>query len=312
MDKRYSQQEEIERLFTDVRNYRNSDSFRELITFCAKFKQLSPYNAWMAQLQCPMARFLLTEKEWRNRYNRKLCANARPIIILVPFGPIGMVFDISDTIPVENNLFAFSNDEILSSLARPYRTTGKIDNTTLDRMLNNLAYNGIAWKYFKVAADFGAEIRVNHDNKLQIKTVKGEIVYPNDYLISVNSNAIGGEFFASLCHELGHLFCHHLPNPHAKWNVRHLSHKEEEFEAETVSWLVCERAGVKNPSEHYLAGYTDEKGDIPPISINTVLLAVGEIERMMRDAPNEALKHGLLYKHCQEFKNVLKAQNNNN
>lgn len=314
MEKRLNQQEEIERLFTNVREYYKSKNFWTLMKFCARFKHLSAYNAWMAQLQCPSARYMLTEGEWRNRYNRKLRTNAKPIIILIPFGPIDMVFEIGDTMPIENKLFAESDEDILSELEKPYLTKGHIESETLNRLICNLQYSGIALEYFDAASNLGAEINVNHEKPLTIKSGRRDMIsnYPNDYLVSINSKADAGTTFASLCHELGHLFCHHLPNCYGGWKTRNLTHAEEEFEAETVSWLVCERAGVENPSEKYLAGYMKENGTIPPISINSVLLSVNEIERMMRDSPSEALKHGLLYRHSDEFKALLKDQQQKN
>jgi len=210
--------------------------------------------------------------------------------------------------PMENELFVKSNEEILSELEKPFLTKGSISQKSLDRLIGNLPYYGIALESFDVASNFGAEIRVNHEKTLMIKTGNKtpDFTYQNDYLIRINSKADMGTMFASLCHELGHLFCHHLPNRHAHWDTRELSHAEEEFEAETVSWLVCERAGVENPSEKYLAGYMETKDIIPHISLNSVLIAVNEIEHMMKDTPAEALKHGLLYKHSNDFKTMLK------
>lgn len=309
MEKRLNQQEEIERLFTKVREYYKSDNFWTLMKFCARFKQLSPYNAWMAQLQCPGATYVLTEQAWKKRYKRKLRTNARPIIILVPFGPIGMVFDISDTMPESGDSDSTDNIErILYEIEHPFITGGRVHQRAFDRLKTNLSYYGIAYEPFDVGAGYAARIMVNGEKTILIETSKGVIKQNNDYLLNVNSKAEKGEIFASICHELGHLFCHHLPNQHARWDVRHLTHNEQEFEAETVSWLMCERAGVENPSERYLAEYTDENGNIPHISINAVLLAVGEIERMVRDTPSEALKHGLLYKYSKEFKEIIKSQ----
>ena len=44
--------------------------------------------------------------------------------------------------------------------------------------------------------------------------------------------------------------------------------------------MVCERAGIKNPSAKYLGDYLDKDGRIPGISAETVLKAVGLIESM--------------------------------
>ena len=119
--------QEIERLFTEIRKYHDGENFRQLLEFCARFNYLSPFNAWLVQLQMPGATFTLTEAQWRKKYNRKLKQYARPLIVLLPFGPIGMVFDISDTIPSEtdsqNQSKRFLSDkEILEQLMAPYRT----------------------------------------------------------------------------------------------------------------------------------------------------------------------------------------------
>jgi hypothetical protein len=53
-----------------------------------------------------------------------------------------------------------------------------------------------------------------------------------------------------------------------------------EFEAESAAWLVCERAGIKNPSAKYLSGYMNENAQIPQVSLENVLKATGMIEAM--------------------------------
>jgi hypothetical protein len=62
-----------------------------------------------------------------------------------------------------------------------------------------------------------------------------------------------------------------------------LAHKPEEFEAESVCYLVCERLGIDNPSDEYLAGYLGKNEHIPPISLDCVMKAAGLIERMGRE-----------------------------
>ncbi len=55
-----------------------------------------------------------------------------------------------------------------------------------------------------------------------------------------------------------------------------------EFEADSVSYLVCARRGIDNPSDEYLAGYLEEYPgrDVPPISLECVMKAAGLIEDM--------------------------------
>ena len=63
-----------------------------------------------------------------------------------------------------------------------------------------------------------------------------------------------------------------------------LSQNTEEFKAECVAWIVCQRHEIDNPSEEYLAGYLDNNETIPEgISVERVLCAAGRIESQMED-----------------------------
>ena len=107
--------------------------------------------------------------------------------------------------------------------------------------------------------------------------------YRMPYTMIVNRKLCWEEKFATIAHELGHLFCGHLGNPLMDlWPDRSSCDLQvREFEAESVSWLVCERAGIYTPSEKYLSGYLYEHDEIPRISLESVLRAAGWIEKMM-------------------------------
>jgi hypothetical protein len=91
------------------------------------------------------------------------------------------------------------------------------------------------------------------------------------------------ENYATLVHELAHLYCGHLGTPNKKWwpDRRGLSLPVREFEAESVSYLVCNRLGIKTPSEEYLSGYTKNQEKLPTsISLECIMKSAGLIERM--------------------------------
>ena len=62
--------------------------------------------------------------------------------------------------------------------------------------------------------------------------------------------------YGTLVHELAHLYCGHLGTPNARWwpDRQNLSLAVREFEAESVSYLVCTRLGIDTASDEYLAG----------------------------------------------------------
>jgi hypothetical protein len=80
-----------------------------------------------------------------------------------------------------------------------------------------------------------------------------------------------------------HLYCGHLGTPDKAWwpDRRGLKVEIEEFEAESVCYLVCTRLGIDNPSAEYLAGYI-RKFETPPISLDAVMKAAWLVERMGR------------------------------
>lgn len=308
-----TQEGNLDLLLKRVIQYRSSEHFQEILKACTKFRNLAPYNAMPIEMQRPGSMYVLTQDQWEKRYNRVLKPNARPLIILVPFGPVEFVFEIGDTMQSERNgtLFGPSDEDILNEIAEPYKIKQDVPLRTLDNLIKNLAFHGIDTDFGMAAgAGYGAQIKVLFDNRKDITipfNKNRNIKWQAGYLLSVNRNAENSELFASICHELGHLFCYHLLMPgdwkEKAWNVRAIEHKWKEFEAESVSWIVCERLGIHNPSEGYLAGYIDKTETVSyiseQVSVERIMAAANEIERMLNV---QNYRNGLLYKHCDDFK----------
>jgi hypothetical protein len=75
--------------------------------------------------------------------------------------------------------------------------------------------------------------------------------------------------YGTLLHELAHLYCRHLGTPNARWwpDRQNLSLTVREFEAESVSYLVCARLGIDTASDEYLAGYVRRCPATPPSAL---------------------------------------------
>lgn len=303
-------------LWSSAARYRSGKHFRKLMDACVKFRQLAPYNAMLVDMQRPGAKYVLTEKQWHDKYQRSIKPNARPLIILVPFGPVDFVFDISDTVG-NGGLFGRTDANILDELAEPYRTRKTVDRRTLNTLMRNLRVNGIALdRGFVSGAYYAARIELlgrMMPIQIPIGADKEDMDWQAPYLLSVRKDAGDGECFASICHELGHLLCGHLQMPYhwteKRWETRSVGHDVEELEAESVSWLVCERLGVGNPSETYLHNFFDEgkrNGEmIRSVSIDSILSATKYIESMLKPM---TYRDGLLYKHEKEFKQAATAK----
>ena len=260
----------LDELFEEVGVYRHGKDFKELFDFIKKFPKIAPFNAFLIHIQKPGSQYVASVSEWKNKFNRTIKPGARPLVILWPFAPVHFVFELEDT---------EGPDSFPSSLLKPFQTEGKISLKKYQRLLNNLPRVGISYH------------EVDHGTASAgfIKTVSGytvrgigESLMKVLYNLVVNKNHSNEEKFATIVHELGHLFCGHLGSPDKKWypNRINLEKKVQEFEAESVAWLVCERFGIKNPSAEYLTGYLGENGEIPRISFEAVLKAAGMIEAM--------------------------------
>ena len=108
---------------------------------------------------------------------------------------------------------------------------------------------------------------------------------PVRYDLVINENLSDEAKFATIIHELAHLYCGHLGTSNPKWwpDRRGLNHELCEFEAESVTYLVCSRAEIDNPSAEYLSNFIKTNEDSPQISLECVMKSTGAIENMCRD-----------------------------
>lgn len=293
-----------------VEQCRNSERFKQMLDSVGKFGYLAPYNAMLVDMQLPGAKLVLPGKKWRE-YGRKVKPNAQQLITLFPFGPIQCMFDISGTEPIEGAKAKEKSelikewDEILK------KVEGEIKSESLKQLINNLPSYGVYYDdSFLAANTYGGYLMpFKHDMKVKIG---GELIKTTSrFMISVNHKQTDTEKFHTICHELGHLLCRHLY--YNEDTRRRLEKKEEEFEAETVAWLVCKRMGINNPSEQYLATYAKD-GQIPLCSIDLIMKAVTEIEEMIKT--ETSIKKGKWYQSDKDFKlfvdDVLKKQKRRN
>jgi len=291
----------IDELFYSTGRYQNGSEFMKLLDFCKKFHYLAPYNAMLVHMQRPGAIYVNTASWWLKKYNMRVKPTARPLIILVPFGPVDYVFDADD---IEGDYLSYLPEEILN----PFKTEGKISVVSYNNLLNNLKYFGIRFEKIAYGTQQHAKIELLKNpsyNGFNItnKKIEFKINLPEYYLITVNNKSDREAIFAAVAHELAHFFCEHLIPPHKVdwWNVRVLNHKEEEFEAETVAWLICERHGIKNPSAKYLSEYLDGS-KVPNISLENVLKATNKIEALLLSMN---INDGLLAKKDETVKKQL-------
>ena len=270
----------LDQLFKDVKRYRKGSVFMKKLEFYSKFPYLGVYNAELVSQQLPGARLVLTAKKWGELYHRKIKTNARPLIILVPFYPVDFLFDVTDTKPIDYTRKVEENFVIENIINDFIDSCMNSTGYYMERLMINLEKNGIYYNdRYLAGSELFAEIREDKTETLYVQVYRDlSISNRSHFILSVNSYANEAKKMALIFHELGHLFCHHFNC--AWWEGRQCTTNQKEFEAETVSYLVCQRLGIRTHSVEYLANYLDKKGLIPEISAELVFQAVDIIQSM--------------------------------
>lgn len=282
-----SAQRALDELFALTHQYRSSGAYLDMLGFVAKFKFYSPFNAMLVHLQMPGATFVATPHRWLRDYGRIIKPGARPLVILQPMGPVMFVFDVNDTEPTEHAR------PLPFEVETPFEGKGGSIKDEFEKVVNNAKRDGIRvveWHGGSQAAGSITAVPVCVQTMQKFPTGRdrdGQPVFANIpvlYDIVVNRNLSPEARYATVVHELAHLYCGHLGTPNADWwpDRRGLNYDVREFEAESVTYLVCSRCDIANPSEEYLSGCLDENKQVPSISLDCVMRAAGLIETMSR------------------------------
>jgi hypothetical protein len=105
-----------------------------------------------------------------------------------------------------------------------------------------------------------------------------------EWLIQLNQNHNTPTRFATLAHELGHIFCGHCgADSRGRWPDRSsLSHGVRETEAEAVAYLACGRRDLKVASREYLSELI-QKVDFKQVSLYAIFEAANRVETRMTE-----------------------------
>jgi hypothetical protein len=87
----------LDRLLSDSRLYRKSKDYKNLLDFVVRLRNFAPFNAMLLHVQKPGLSYAASAADWRDRFGRWPKDGARPLLILWPFGPVALVYDVQDT-----------------------------------------------------------------------------------------------------------------------------------------------------------------------------------------------------------------------
>ena len=274
----------LDELFSLARTYNSSKAYLELMEFVGRFRFYSPFNAMLIYTQMPGARFVAPAHRWARQFRRRIKVGASPLVILQPMGPVLFVFDVTDTEPLPGA------PALPAWVERPFEVRhGKIGDE-LERTVENAKRDGVNISERAHGSQRAGSVQATGSGGYLDVTVvtRAQAVIQRvqrRYELLLNTNLSREARYATLVHELGHLYCGHLGTPEPKWwpDRRGLPLEIREFEAESVCYLVCTRLGIENPSAEYLAAYVRDFETTPPISLDAVMKSSSLIEQMGRD-----------------------------
>lgn len=254
----------LDQLITDSRLYTRSKDYKDLLDFVVRLRNFAPFNAMLLQVQKPGLSYAASAHDWAERFGRGPKEKARPLLILWPFGPVALVYDVLDT-----------EGRALPADVASFFAHGVITEDQMVAFKYRVEKKNIEWCGVDAGDNSAGSIRV-----MRRATGDKEIT---TYRLFLNSNHSLPVKFTTLAHELAHLFLGHLgDNRKLKIPDRNgLSHAQVELEAESVAYIVCSRNGVSSKSQTYLANYVRENTTVDQIDVYQVMRAAGQVENLL-------------------------------
>jgi len=250
----------VDSLLRHSKIYHDSEAFREMVNFMARFRDYAPYNNLLVRIQNPTCGFYATERDWKHRFDRDLKVDARPMLILAPMHPVMLVYALDETegpsLPQELNSFAHFRGEW-----NPEWLLRTVQNAALrDRILVN----------FKTLSSTNAGFATSR--------ARGEW----KMRIGIHDGLDGPSQYGVLCHELAHIYLGHLGTDRDHWwpARTELDGRAVEIEAEATAFIVTLRRRLRGSSPAYVSRYLGG-GPLPlSVSLDHVAKVASRIEEM--------------------------------
>jgi hypothetical protein len=262
----------LDDLFKSSRLYGSSQEYMDLLNFITKFRKYAPFNCMLMHIQNPNISYVASAVDWQHGFNRYPKRNARPLVILQPFGPVMFLYDILDT----------EGDQVPDYVMKPFDTQGELPPKLMDKTIHNCGIHGI-----DVKEDINGLLKAGNARRLsdKIRSEFGDLNLSetSSYLILLNKDHSPEEQYSTLAHELGHILCGHIGVDRLAWwgTNMNISESMKEIEAESVAYLVCRRMDLIASSDKYLSTYKiPTEAEMPFFGLNAVFQATDYIEKM--------------------------------
>jgi IrrE N-terminal-like domain len=254
----------LDQLLSDSRLYTKSQDYKDLLDFVIRLRNFAPFNAMLLHVQKPGLTYAASAHDWHERFQRAPKEGARPLLILWPFGPVALVYDVLDT-----------EGKDLPKGVSPFYAHGPINQERIGSFISFISRKGIEVRMIDAGEGTAGSIRVIQRAASAKQTTL--------YKMLLNRNHEPAVQFTTIAHELGHLFLGHLGPDRALAVPERASmdHRQVELEAESVAYLLCARNKVISKSEAYLSRYVTENTSVDHVDVYQVMRAAGQVEALL-------------------------------
>jgi hypothetical protein len=254
----------LDSLLSESALYRRSTDYKQLLDFVVRLRNFAPFNAMLLEIQKPGLSYAASALDWAERFGRYPKEGARPLLIMWPFGPVALVYDVIDT----------EGDPLPQDVAS-FWSSGPIVTTEFPTFIELLRRRRIEWCWVDAGDRSAGMIRRLATN------VDGNGA--NSYRVIVNRNHSPAVQFTTLAHELAHLFLGHIGEDKTLHIPRRrtLSHRQCEIEAESVAYLVSLRNGITPKSQVYLSSFVTKDSTAEDVDLYQVMRAAGQVETLL-------------------------------
>jgi hypothetical protein len=254
----------LDQLLADSKLYPKSADYQALLDFVVRLRNFAPFNAMLLQIQKPGLSYAASAHDWLIRFRRYPKQGARPLLILWPFGPVALVYDVQDT----------AGDDLPTDVSF-FPATGAMDQGRIQSFADRLTAMRIATEFVDAGDGYAGSIRViSHGDGDKTK---------NAYQTAINRNHLPPSQFATLAHELAHLFLGHLgQDKHLNVPQRLRTDLEMgELEAESVAFIVCRRNNIAPRSQTYLTHFVEYDMSVDDLDLYQIMRAAGQVETIL-------------------------------
>jgi hypothetical protein len=259
----------LDDLFRRSAAYRTNSAFHEMIEFTARFREYAPFNNLLVRIQNPSCSFYATARDWQYKFYRRVTQDARPMLILAPMHPVMLVYDLDSTEPDP----AYPGKAVLPEQLKAFTWVGgEWKPAMLDRLLANAERDLIQVAFRELSStNSGRATHAPPGSGWKMRSV-------------IHDDLSDRSRFATLCHELAHIYLGHLGGDKDGWwpSRINLSHSTVEIEAEAAAYITCLRVGLTPASEAYVCNFATSDKVPETVSMEMITKVAGKLEDMTR------------------------------